>query len=46
MSNRNAGGYWLVGMDGGVFTFGDAAYDGSVPGVGVAVQNVVAITGD
>ncbi len=26
-------GYWLVGADGGVFTFGDAAYAGSVPEV-------------
>jgi hypothetical protein len=24
-------GYWLVGADGGVFTFGDAAYLGSLP---------------
>jgi hypothetical protein len=22
-------GYWLVAADGGVFTFGDAAFDGS-----------------
>ena len=29
---RDAGGYWLVGSDGGVFCFGDAAYHGSVPG--------------
>ena len=26
-------GYWLVGGDGGVFTFGDAGYFGSVPAV-------------
>jgi hypothetical protein len=26
-------GYWLVASDGGMFTFGDAAYHGSVPGV-------------
>ncbi|MGO9341914.1 MAG: hypothetical protein ACLP6E_05255 [Acidimicrobiales bacterium] len=25
-------GYWLVGSDGGVFSFGDAGYFGSVPG--------------
>jgi hypothetical protein len=25
-------GYWLVGADGGVFTFGDAPYDGSMGG--------------
>ena len=28
----DGGGYWLVGSDGGVFGFGDAAYHGSVPG--------------
>ena len=26
-------GYWLVGADGGIFTFGDAAFLGSIPGV-------------
>ncbi len=26
-------GYWLVGADGGVFTYGDAGYFGSVPAV-------------
>src|SRR5664280_1458373 len=25
----NGGGYWLVGSDGGVFTFGDARFHGS-----------------
>jgi hypothetical protein len=38
-------GYWLVGSDGGVFTYGDAAYDGSVPGQGISAQApVVGIT--
>ena len=27
-------GYWLVGADGGVFSFGDAGYYGSIPGLG------------
>ena len=26
-------GYWLVAKDGGVFNFGDAGFDGSVPGL-------------
>jgi hypothetical protein len=26
------GGYWLVGADGGIFSFGNAAYDGSMGG--------------
>ena len=34
-------GYWLVGQDGGVFTFGDAHYFGSLPGIGVHVSDVV-----
>jgi len=28
-SSGGIGGYWLVGSDGGVFSFGDAAFDGS-----------------
>ena len=29
-------GYWLVASDGGVFTFGDAGFYGSIPGLGLA----------
>ncbi len=36
-------GYWLVASDGGVFTFGDAAYWGSVPGQGIGRAQVVGI---
>ena len=32
----NDAGYWLVASDGGVFTFGNAAYYGSIPGLGYA----------
>jgi hypothetical protein len=32
-------GYWLVGEDGGMFTFGDAAYRGSLPGFGQCTQH-------
>ena len=28
----DGGGYWLVGADGGVFSFGDASYHGSLGG--------------
>jgi hypothetical protein len=28
-------GHWLVGADGGVFAFGSAPFDGSLPGIGV-----------
>ena len=34
-------GYWLLGSDGGIFTFGDAPFYGSLPGVGVHVTNIV-----
>ena len=36
-------GYWLVAADGGVFTFGDAAFYGSLPGIGVHVSDIVGI---
>ena len=34
-------GYYLVGSDGGIFTFGDARFHGSVPGIGKHVLNIV-----
>jgi hypothetical protein len=37
------GGYWLVGADGGVFCFGSAGFYGSLPGIGIHVQNIVGI---
>jgi hypothetical protein len=30
----DGGGYWLTAADGGVFTFGDAPYDGSAGSLG------------
>lgn len=39
----NGGGYWIVASDGGVFSFGNAMFYGSVPGAGVSVNNVVGI---
>jgi hypothetical protein len=33
----------VVGSDGGVFTFGDARFRGSVPGLGIRTQHVVAM---
>jgi len=36
-------GYWMVGSDGGVFAFGDAGFVGSLPGLGVHVNNVVGV---
>ncbi len=34
-------GYWLVAADGGVFTFGDAGFYGSLPGQGVVAPSPV-----
>jgi hypothetical protein len=39
------GGYWLLGRDGGVFSYGDAAFHGSTGGM-VLNQAVVAIAAD
>ncbi len=37
----DGGGYWLAGQDGGVFAFGDAPFAGSLPGLGIAVDDIV-----
>ena len=33
-------GYWLIGSDGGVFSFGDATYQGSVPADNIHINNI------
>jgi Glycosyl hydrolase catalytic core len=38
-----ADGYWLVGADGGVFAENGASFQGSVPGLGLHVSNIVGI---
>ena len=35
------GGYWLAGVDGGVLCFGDAAFHGSLPALGVLPSTAV-----
>jgi len=35
------GGYWMVAGDGGIFSFGNAAFVGSLPGSGISVNNIV-----
>ena len=42
-STPDGQGYWLVGADGGVYTFGDATFYGSIPSLGVTLT--AAITG-
>ena len=34
-------GYFLVGSDGGLFSFGDTTFYGSLPGLGISVNNIV-----
>ena len=34
-------GYWLIGSDGGTFSFGDAGFVGSLPGLGADVTDIV-----
>jgi YVTN family beta-propeller protein len=41
----SAAGYWLVGRDGGVFSFGDAGFDGSVPGLPAGVRPSTPVVG-
>jgi hypothetical protein len=36
-------GYWIVHSDGGVFSYGSARYFGSLPGLGIHVDNIVGI---
>jgi len=36
------GSYWMFGRDGGVFSFGNAHYFGSLPALGVGVDDIVA----
>ncbi|MGH2928252.1 MAG: hypothetical protein ACRDL8_08620, partial [Solirubrobacteraceae bacterium] len=42
-ATADAGGYWLVGANGGVSAFGDARFRGSLPGRHVHVTDVVGI---
>jgi hypothetical protein len=42
-STPSNAGYWEATTDGGVFAFGDAAYEGSLPGDGVSVSDIVGI---
>ncbi len=41
--SADGGGYFMVGADGGVFTFGDAKFEGSCPGIGGCSGTAVAV---
>jgi hypothetical protein len=41
----DGGGWWIVHPDGGIFSYGTAAFYGSLPGVGVKVDDIVGIDG-
>ena len=42
----DGGGYFMVASDGGVFAFGDAAFEGSCPGIGGCGGAAVAVAPD
>ncbi|HVX20292.1 MAG TPA: hypothetical protein VHB02_02985 [Acidimicrobiales bacterium] len=37
-------GYWLVAQDGGIFAFGDATFEGSLPQTGIPTDDIVAFS--
>jgi hypothetical protein len=39
-------GYWFTARDGGIFSFGNAGFYGSLPQVGVSVDNIVGMAAD
>ncbi len=44
--SAGGGGYFMVASDGGVFTFGDAKFEGSCPGIGGCSGAAVAVMPD
>jgi hypothetical protein len=43
MPTRDGKGYWLVGSDGGIFTFGDAPFFGSLGNLRLSHPIVAAV---
>ena len=41
VATSTGGGYWQVASDGGVFSYGDAPFHGSVPGLGLRLTNII-----
>ena len=44
--SSDGGGYFMVGADGGVFSFGDAKFEGSCPGIGGCSGTAVTVMPD
>ena len=44
-STPSGNGYWIAGSDGGVFTYGDAGFYGSIPGIQPPVRLAAPIVG-
>lgn len=44
VSTSSGKGYWQVASDGGVFSYGDAQFYGSVPGIPLKVTNIIGMT--
>ena len=44
--SSDGGGYFMVASDGGIFAFGDAAFEGSCPGIGGCAGAAVAVAPD
>jgi hypothetical protein len=42
-STFDGGGYWLVGSNGSVLAYGDGAFFGSLPAIGVGVDDIVSL---
>ena len=42
-ADPNGTGYWIIHPDGGVFTFGGAPFKGSLPGLGIHVNDIVGV---
>ena len=36
-------GYWMIGKDGSVFSFGGAPFEGSLPGLNIHVSDIVSL---
>ena len=45
-ATQDGQGYWLASRQGGVYSFGNARFDNSLPGLGVRVDNITGMEAD